>query len=127
MTINVQFSFKIFKVIVTALITAIPSILNVLLVCVLFWLIFAIMGVQLFAGQFYKCIFPDNSSLVPYDIVKNKTDCLSHNYTWINSRVNFDDVLNSYFALLQLATFEGWTDIIADATDINGVFAMNLK
>ena len=33
---------------------AIPSIFNVLLVCLIFWLIFAIMGVQLFAGKYFK-------------------------------------------------------------------------
>merc|ERR1740128_633795 len=43
------------RVVVNALVQAIPSIFNVLLVCLIFWLIFAIMGVQLFAGKFYKC------------------------------------------------------------------------
>ena len=42
------------KVVVNALIKAIPSILNVLVVCLILWLIFAIMGVQMFAGRFYK-------------------------------------------------------------------------
>lgn len=37
-----------------ALVQAIPSIFNVLLVCLIFWLIFAIMGVQLFAGKYFK-------------------------------------------------------------------------
>ncbi len=37
-----------------ALVQAIPSIFNVLLVCLIFWLIFAIMGVQMFAGKYYK-------------------------------------------------------------------------
>ena len=42
------------QVVVNALVQAIPSIFNVLLVCLIFWLIFAIMGVQLFAGKYYK-------------------------------------------------------------------------
>ena len=41
---------------VNALIQAIPSIFNVLLVCLILWLIFAIMGVQMFAGKYYKVI-----------------------------------------------------------------------
>ena len=44
----------LFQVVVNALVQAIPSIFNVLLVCLIFWLIFAIMGVQMFAGKFYK-------------------------------------------------------------------------
>lgn len=43
-----------FQVVVNALVQAIPSIFNVLLVCLIFWLIFAIMGVQLFAGKYFK-------------------------------------------------------------------------
>jgi len=35
---------------------AIPSIFNVLLVCLVFWLIFSIMGVQFFGGKFFKCV-----------------------------------------------------------------------
>jgi len=42
------------RIVVNALVQAIPSIFNVLLVCLIFWLIFAIMGVQLFNGKFYK-------------------------------------------------------------------------
>lgn len=35
---------------------AIPAIFNVLLVCLVFWLVFSILGVQLFGGKFYKCV-----------------------------------------------------------------------
>ena len=35
---------------------AIPAILNVFMVSLVFWLIFCVMGVQFFAGKFYKCI-----------------------------------------------------------------------
>ena len=42
------------QVVVNALVQAIPSIFNVLMVCIIFWLIFAIMGVQLFAGKYFK-------------------------------------------------------------------------
>jgi hypothetical protein len=35
-----------FQIVVNALMYAIPSIFNVLLVCLVFWLIFSIMGVQ---------------------------------------------------------------------------------
>lgn len=45
------------RVVVNALVQAIPSIFNVLLVCLIFWLIFAIMGVQLFAGKYFKVLY----------------------------------------------------------------------
>lgn len=54
----------VLQVVVNALIQAVPSILNVLMVCLVFWLIFSIMGVQMFSGSFYKCV-DENMELVP--------------------------------------------------------------
>ena len=76
------------------------------------------MGVQLFAGRFYKCVY-SNQTKVPYEEVTNMFECLSRNYTWLNSRINFDNTLNSYIALLQVATFKGWIEIMSDAADIS--------
>ena len=90
-----------------ALIGAIPSIFNVLLVCLVFWLIFSIMGVQLFAGRFYKCVYPNTHDRVnTTENVTNKNDCLNKNFTWENSRVNFYNVFNGYLALFQVVCFE---------------------
>ena len=91
------------QVVVNALIGAIPSIFNVLLVCLVFWLIFSIMGVQLFGGKFYKCVYVNTHDRVNgSENVLNKEDCLRKNFTWENSRVNFDNVLNGYLALFQV-------------------------
>ena len=110
--------FQEIKVVVSSLLGAIPSILNVILVCLLFWLIFGIMGVQLFSGRFYKCVYA-NQSRVPFEECSNMAECLAKNYTWKNSRLNFDNVLNSYLSLLQVATFKGWIEIMDDAADIS--------
>jgi len=59
----------VMQVVVNALLYAIPSIVNVLLVCLLFWLVFAIMGVQFFKGKFFKCIYSESGDLVSYNIV----------------------------------------------------------
>ncbi|CAF3656748.1 unnamed protein product [Rotaria sp. Silwood1] len=110
--------FEGIRVVVNALIGAIPSIFNVLLVCLVFWLIFSIIGVQLFGGKFYKCVYHDTHDRVNIsENITNKIDCLNKNFTWENSRVNFDNVVNGYLALFQVATFKGWIEIMADATD----------
>lgn len=51
------------RIVVNALMYAIPSIFNVLLVCLVFWLIFSIMGVQFFGGKFFKCVDNDGELL----------------------------------------------------------------
>lgn len=51
------------RIVVNALMYAIPSIFNVLLVCLVFWLIFSIMGVQFFGGKFFKCVDEEGEML----------------------------------------------------------------
>uniref|UniRef100_A0A2K6TYY8 Sodium channel protein n=1 Tax=Saimiri boliviensis boliviensis TaxID=39432 RepID=A0A2K6TYY8_SAIBB len=111
--------FEGMKVVVNALIGAIPAILNVLLVCLIFWLIFCILGVYFFSGKFWRCI-NGTDSVINYTIVTNKNQCESGNFSWLNQKVNFDDVGNAYLALLQVATFKGWMDIIHAAVDSRG-------
>ncbi|XP_059520418.1 sodium channel protein type 11 subunit alpha isoform X2 [Myotis daubentonii] len=111
--------FEGMKVVVNALIGAIPAILNVLLVCLIFWLIFCILGVNLFSGKFGRCMNKTASPalLINYTIIANRSQCISENFTWDNLKVNFDNVGMAYLALLQVATFKGWTDIMHAAVD----------
>ncbi|KAJ3639559.1 hypothetical protein Zmor_002911 [Zophobas morio] len=104
------------RVVVNALVQAIPSIFNVLLVCLIFWLIFAIMGVQLFAGKYFKCV-DANKSTLSYEIIPDYNACVAENYTWENSPMNFDHVGKAYLCLFQVATFKGWIQIMNDAID----------
>ncbi|XP_068576295.1 sodium channel, voltage gated, type VIII, alpha subunit b isoform X1 [Cebidichthys violaceus] len=115
--------FEGMRVVVNALVGAIPSIMNVLLVCLIFWLIFSIMGVNLFAGKYYYCYNETAEENFLPDDVNNKTECLAliqSNFTevrWKNVKINFDNVGAGYLALLQVATFKGWMDIMYAAID----------
>ncbi|XP_052752163.1 sodium channel protein para isoform X23 [Galleria mellonella] len=104
------------RVVVNALVQAIPSIFNVLLVCLIFWLIFAIMGVQLFAGKYFKCVDLNHTAL-SHEIIPDRNACTLENYTWENSPMNFDHVGKAYLCLFQVATFKGWIQIMNDAID----------
>lgn len=104
------------KVVVNSLLFAIPGIGNVLLVCMVFWLIFSIVGVQFFGGRFFKCVDTRGERL-PINIVSNRTECTRLGYRWINANINFDNALNGFIALFQVATFEGWMEIMRDAVD----------
>ncbi|XP_077160240.1 sodium channel protein type 5 subunit alpha-like isoform X2 [Paroedura picta] len=95
--------FKGIKVVVNALIGAIPSIGNVLLVCVVLWLPFNILGVNLFGGKSVH--------------EKAGLNCSNMSYRLVNRTVNFNNVGRGYLALLQVATFKGWIDIMYDAVD----------
>ncbi|XP_034718716.1 sodium channel protein type 2 subunit alpha-like [Etheostoma cragini] len=94
------------QVVVNALIGAIPSIMNVLLVCLIFWLIFSIMGVNLFAGKFGRCV-NRTGHVFESSFINNKSECEALNdtslYYWTKVKVNFDNVGAGYLALLQVA------------------------
>lgn len=120
-----------------ALVKAIPSIANVFIVCLVFWLIFGIVGVQFFAGKFYKCK-DGEGNIVNHTIVENRSMCLSHpdNYTWENSPINFDNVANAYLALFQVVSslvqfqdkgFDARIRVYNVFTISHGIFEINLS
>ncbi|KAM6174896.1 sodium channel protein type 9 subunit alpha isoform 4-T4 [Erethizon dorsatum] len=114
--------FEGMRVVVNALIGAIPSIMNVLLVCLIFWLIFSIMGVNLFAGKFYECVNTTDGLRFLETRVQNRSECFAlmngtTDVRWKNLKVNFDNVGLGYLSLLQVATFKGWMDIMYAAVD----------
>ncbi|XP_069780422.1 sodium channel protein type 4 subunit alpha-like [Narcine bancroftii] len=111
------------RLVVNALVASIPSISNVMFVCLIFWLIFGIVGVQIFGGTFYECV-DENKVRLPLSIVNNRSECEANEdigYRWVNPKINFDNVLSAYMALLQVATFEGWLEIMANAADSRGI------
>ncbi|XP_051946761.1 sodium channel protein type 8 subunit alpha-like isoform X1 [Xyrauchen texanus] len=115
--------FEGMRVVVNALVGAIPSIMNVLLVCLIFWLIFSIMGVNMFAGKYYYCFNATSEEYFLPEEVNNRSQCFelkAQNFTevrWKNVKINFDNVGAGYLALLQVATFKGWMDIMYAAVD----------
>lgn len=104
------------QVVVNALLGAIPSIMNVLLVCLIFWLIFSIMGVNLFAGKFYYCVNTTTDERFDISQINNYSQCeelIKNNETarWKNVKVNFDNVGLGYLSLLQVVSHHSWISI----------------
>ena len=115
------------------MITTLSSIFNVLTVCIIFWLIFAIIGVNTFMGKFQvrlksghtkstmtftkvesfakiyfkECVNEEDGSRFNHEIIPNKTVCLNETGAlWVNPRITFDNVPLAYLALFQIATFK---------------------
>nr|AIU38237.1 voltage-gated sodium channel Nav1.4a, alpha subunit [Campylomormyrus tamandua] len=113
--------FEGMRVVVNALVGAVPAIFNVMLVCLIFWLIFSIMGVNLFAGTFYHCLNTTTGEMFTIDVVNNYSECMALMHTnevrWANVRVNYDNVGMGYLSLLQVSTFKGWMEIMYAAVD----------
>ena len=106
------------KIVINALITAIPGIINVLLVVMIIWLIFAIMGVQFFAGKFWMCVESESGDRIHRSLAPTKEVCQNNpNWVWTTYFINFDNVFNAYLALFQMGSFEGWTTIFQLSVD----------
>jgi hypothetical protein len=95
-------------VVINSLVLSLPAIGNVVLVCMVFWLIFSIMGYQFFGGKFYKCIDKDrniyNATFIP-----DKITCLANatinGNRWINSKIHFNSAFTGFLALFQVVSF----------------------
>lgn len=76
------------KIGIQALFMAIPSIFNVIIVGLLFFLIFGIIGVNYFKGQFFSCQFStsqDYANNIMTDEIVTKFDCLNYGASWVNA------------------------------------------
>lgn len=91
------------QIVVNSLVHAVPAIVNVMLVCLIFWLIFSIVGYQLFSGKFYRCVNNETLEKYHHTVVKNKSMCLeSLGMRWMNAKINFDSSLDGFLALFQV-------------------------
>mmetsp|Transcript_6501 Transcript_6501/g.5843 ORF Transcript_6501/g.5843 Transcript_6501/m.5843 type:complete len:150 (-) Transcript_6501:67-516(-) len=94
--------------------------MNLLVVCLLFFLLFGIFGVNFFKGNLYYCDFT-NVPQVYHSMVQNKVDCLDYGGNWLNRDASFDNVFTSTSLLFQVATTEGWIDIMLHVVDATGI------
>lgn len=109
------------KIAVISLINAVPSIINALVIALLFYMLFAIFGTTYFKGRFYHCLTDNIESIVDSDLIVSKWDCLSYGGEWINQIVNFDNVLRSMAALFVLSSTEGWGEIMFQGVDATSI------
>lgn len=106
------------RIAVMSLINAIPNIGNVMVVSILFLLLFAILGTNLYKGYFWYC----ETENVPEVFVGNiidKFDCVDYGGDWVNKDQNFDNVGSSFITLFNVMTTEGWIGVMWDAVDSN--------
>uniref|UniRef100_A0A673FLB8 Voltage-dependent T-type calcium channel subunit alpha n=1 Tax=Sinocyclocheilus rhinocerous TaxID=307959 RepID=A0A673FLB8_9TELE len=103
------------KLVVETLITSLKPIGNIVLICCAFFIIFGILGVQLFKGKFYYCVGLDVKNIT------NKSDCLSANYRWFHHKYNFDNLGQALMSLFVLASKDGWVNIMYHGLDAVGI------
>uniref|UniRef100_A0A8C6JXD6 Voltage-dependent T-type calcium channel subunit alpha n=1 Tax=Melopsittacus undulatus TaxID=13146 RepID=A0A8C6JXD6_MELUD len=103
------------KLVVETLISSLRPIGNIVLICCAFFIIFGILGVQLFKGKFYYCDGPDVKNIT------TKTDCTNARYRWVRRKYNFDNLGQALMSLFVLSSKDGWVNIMYDGLDAVGI------
>jgi hypothetical protein len=102
------------KLIVNALLSSLPSMTNVTIVCCLFILIFAIIGVNSFKGSFGACDIEDPELLAE---IFNYNDCIERGGEWSVPKETFDNTLLGCRTLFEMMSTEGWIDVMNRGID----------
>ncbi|XP_067636401.1 voltage-dependent T-type calcium channel subunit alpha-1G isoform X1 [Eurosta solidaginis] len=102
------------KLVVQTLLSSLRPIGNIVLICCTFFIIFGILGVQLFKGTFYFC---EGENIKQ---VRTKADCYALGYEWKNRKYNFDDLGKALMSLFVLSSRDGWVNIMYTGLDAVG-------
>mmetsp|Transcript_13676 Transcript_13676/g.25803 ORF Transcript_13676/g.25803 Transcript_13676/m.25803 type:complete len:1737 (+) Transcript_13676:154-5364(+) len=96
------------KLVVTSLMESIAAIVNVGIVLLILFIIFAILGVSLFSGKMTYC---SNS------IMSTKDECENYGFEWVRNDYNFDNIFEAMLTLFAMSTLEGWPDLMYQGVD----------
>ena len=108
------------KVLVDSLLVSIPQLINVLLISLLFFFVFGILGVQLFKGSMSFC----NDSSINF-----KSDCIGQyddpdngltDRQWITPFINYDNILFSTNTFFEICNLENWPAVLFATIDSVG-------
>eukprot|EP01065_Artemidia_motanka_P014983 TRINITY_DN18847_c0_g2_i1.p1 TRINITY_DN18847_c0_g2~~TRINITY_DN18847_c0_g2_i1.p1 ORF type:complete len:2313 (+),score=764.41 TRINITY_DN18847_c0_g2_i1:628-6939(+) len=109
-----------------AIVKALPQIMNALGIIVVIWLVYAIVGVQLFKGRYFTCSDPNVTAVSqcvgvftasvagafgPYQQQQKRV---------LSNAARFDHVGEALWSILIVAMGEGWGDLMYTAIDSTG-------
>ncbi|CAF3677485.1 unnamed protein product [Rotaria sp. Silwood1] len=105
------------KLVVQTLLSSLRPIGHIVVICCTFFIIFGILGVQLFKGKFYYCEGPFARNVTTRQQCEELTD-----HRWKNQQYNFDNLGQALLSLFVLSSRDGWVQIMyngIDAVDVN--------
>ena len=98
------------------------AMVNVSAVLLLVFAVFGILGVQIFAGRFYRCDDP---------FVEFRAECvgtyvepvtgITKNRSWTNAYLNFDSLPNALVSLFVASTLDGYGQLLFDGLDATNI------
>ncbi|CAF3991388.1 unnamed protein product, partial [Adineta steineri] len=105
------------KLVVQTLLSSLKPIGHIVIICCVFFVIFGILGVQLFKGKFYYCEGPLAHNVTTKEECETMPD-----HQWQNQQYNFDNLGQALLTLFVLSSKDGWVQIMyngIDAVDVD--------
>jgi len=107
------------RIIVESFLRSVPTLVNLILISLLFYLGFGILFVNLLKGSLWYCSLDPRGNTFLH--IENREQCQQSGGEWLNSPSNFDHIGHSMLTLLQMSTGEGWLDMMSRIVDSRGI------
>ena len=95
-------------IILYTLMKALPSVSAILALQATSFLVFGILGINIFSGQYYRCI---------EEIKLHRWECDAAGLSWERYEFNFDDIWEACASLFVCMTVEGWVYVMRIGMD----------
>ena len=99
------------------------NVISVLVISILFFMIFGVVGVNYFKGLYYTC----NLGATSWSQVDSgttmfyKQDCLNYGGEWQKTFQNFDNILSSMMTLFQISMLCSWSSVMYQGMSVTGI------
>lgn len=101
---------KDMQIMTTALIQSFPNIFKLLFFMVIFLFVLSIYSLKYLKGSMFRCLnLSISDKLSVQSFIHTKQDCFDNGGDWINSDLNYDNIVNSFFSIFQIVSGEGWS------------------
>eukprot|EP00760_Papus_ankaliazontas_P025843 PhM_4_TR2892/c0_g1_i1/m.101635 len=128
--VRLAMRFEQLRVVSIALMRSLPHVARGTCLCLFVFLIFGILGVQLFKGVFYHCTdeavldekectgmyartVEDSASYLSYDSVLERK--------WVREDRNFDNIVEAMLVLFQMGTGDAWSETLWRGVDTSDI------
>merc|ERR1740124_1773201 len=120
------------KTIISALVRAVPGMVNTLIFSMLFWVIISIMGVKFFSDGLWSCQCLDEGDTIcaaKLELVTTRSQCLAEMINpngddigeWSNAQWNFDNVYYAIHTVFTVSSLSGWAGTMYQTVNSRGI------
>lgn len=108
------------QILITTLISSISGIANVVLLLLVVWLMFAILGVSLFSQRLVYCSHASLQNAKELYRLSDPVQCEKEGGYMMSYPYNFDTVENGILTLLIVSSLNNWDQLMYQAVDSTG-------